>query len=93
MLTIDKQPPAMTEEITMTLLEDLRTAISAVLKNTLPSLPVTVELMTGRQRGLVVRVGRDAEPRYPGFVDASAVVRPQRNRLTYLGLHTLPDEG
>lgn len=68
---------ALSDEITMTLLEDLRQAIESVMKNTLPSVPVDVRLVMQPKMGVLVTVREADDPRYPTIhVAKVAYLRP-----------------
>ena len=65
--------PAMTTDITMTLLEDLRGAIQSTVDNALPMLEAKVHMVTS-PLGLFISV-KNGSP-YPDFVLGHVVLRP-----------------
>lgn len=56
--------PGISQEIAITLLEDLKRAIEGVMANALPGLPVDVKLVTQPKLGVLVAL-RESEPVYP----------------------------
>jgi hypothetical protein len=68
---------ALSDEVVMTLLDDLRVAIRNVVSNSLPGVPMDVQVVRHPKRGILVTVETEPEdPRYPTIHVAKAVLRP-----------------